>query len=189
MAGLEVIEGNLPGVLSIRPRAFPDVRGFFTETYHADKYREAGIDRAFVQDNFSFSKARVLRGLHYQRKYPQGKLVYVVQGEIFDVAVDIRRGSPTFGQWEGHTLSGENHHQLYVPEGFAHGFVVLSETAAVMYKCTDLYRPDDDCGLLWNDAGLGIDWPVTTPVLSEKDASLPALVDLTEEDLPEFAHA
>jgi dTDP-4-dehydrorhamnose 3,5-epimerase len=186
MGALQVIEGKLPGVRLIQPRAFPDARGFFAETYHADKYREAGIDRVFVQDNFSFSKKHVLRGLHFQSKYPQGKLVYVVQGEIFDVAVDIRHGSPSFGHWEAHTLSGENHHQLYVPEGFAHGFAVVSDTAAVMYKCTDIYRPGDDCGVRWNDPNLGIDWPVDAPLLSEKDANLPALSDMDESMLPTF---
>lgn len=184
MGALNVVEGKLPGVVLIQPRVFPDARGFFAETYHAAKYREAGIERAFVQDNFSYSTKHVLRGLHYQRNHPQGKLVYAVQGEIFDVAVDIRRGSPTFGQWEGHTLSGENHYQLYIPEGFAHGFVVLSETAAVMYKCTDIFRADDDAGICWNDPALDIAWPVLTPELSAKDAALPFLGEVKEPDLP-----
>lgn len=184
MGALDTVKGKLPGVLLIQPRAFPDARGYFTETYHIDKYREAGLTHDFVQDNFSFSKQHVLRGLHFQRKYPQGKLVYVLQGEIFDVAVDIRRGSPTFGQWEGYILSDENRHQLYVPEGFAHGFVVLSETAAVLYKCTDVYHPDDDSGLLWSDPALGIIWPIQVPVLSEKDAALPGLNELTDDALP-----
>ena len=186
MGALTTVEGKVPGVLLFQPRTFTDPRGFFTETYHEEKYREAGLDRTFVQDNYSFSNRQVLRGLHFQSKYPQGKMVFVVQGEIWDVAVDIRRDSPTFGQWEGHTLSGENHHQLYIPEGFAHGFVVLSETAAVMYKCTDIYHPDDDCGLRWNDPGLGIAWPVERPLLSEKDAALPTVDEVDESILPAF---
>jgi len=184
MSTLKVTRGRLDGVMLIEPRAFPDDRGFFTETYHSEKYAGAGIERSFVQDNFSFSTRHVLRGLHYQRNYPQGKLVYVVQGEIFDVAVDIRRGSPTFGQWEGHTLTGENHHQLYIPEGFAHGFLVLSETALVMYKCTELYVPSDDQGLRWNDPDIGIKWPVNDAVLSAKDAALPSLKELADDRLP-----
>lgn len=182
---LRVEEGRLDGVLLIKPPVFEDARGYFTETYHADKYREAGLDRLFVQDNYSFSRRHVLRGLHYQRAYPQGKLVYVAQGEIWDVAVDIRRGSATFGQWEAHALSAENHHQLYIPEGYAHGFVVLSETAAVLYKCTDVYRPDDDHGLLWSDPDLGIEWPVREPVLSAKDAALPLVRAVDAAKLPE----
>ncbi len=177
---MDIEAGKLEGVRLIKPRVFQDERGFFTETYHEPRYHDAGLNRAFVQDNFSFSRKHVLRGLHYQSKYPQGKLVHVVQGAIWDVAVDLRRDSPTFGQWESETLTGENHHQLYIPEGFAHGFVVLSDTAAVMYKCTDVYRPDDDCGLLWSDPDLGIEWPVTAPHLSEKDQRLPRLNDVPE---------
>jgi len=186
MGALQASEGKLPGLRLIQPRAFPDQRGFFTETYHVHKYPEAGVDQPFLQDNFSFSRRHVLRGMHFQSKYPQGKLVFVVQGEIFDVAVDIRRGSPTFGQWESFILSSENHHQLYVPAGFAHGFAVLSDTAAVMYKCTDVYRPDDDCGICWNDPDLGIAWPISTPVLSDKDACLPPLRELDPALLPVF---
>lgn len=186
MSSLVVRKGKIPGVLLVEPREFPDNRGYFTEIYHARKYSENGLERAFVQDNMSFSRRNILRGLHFQLRSPQGKLVFAAQGEIFDVAVDIRRGSPTFGQWEGYTLSGENHHQLYVPEGFAHGFVVLSETATVMYKCTALYQPNDDRGLLWNDPSIGISWPVSNPVLSDKDAALPRLSDLNEEDLPAY---
>jgi dTDP-4-dehydrorhamnose 3,5-epimerase len=186
MGSLNATAGKLSGVVLVQPREFPDERGFFTETYHARHYREVGISKAFVQDNFSFSRRHVLRGLHYQRNHPQGKLVYVAHGEIFDVAVDIRRGSPTFGQWEGHVLSGENHHQLFVPEGFAHGFVVLSETASVMYKCTELYVPSDDQGIRWNDPALGVVWPVAQPILSPKDAVLPRLSDLPEAILPAY---
>ena len=186
MSGLVSEPGRLPGVLLIKPRAFADPRGFFTETFHAAKYAEAGLDRTFVQDNFSFSTRHVLRGLHSQRRQPQGKLVFVVAGEIFDVAVDIRVGSPTFGQWEGHTLSGDNHHQLFVPEGFAHGFVVLSETASVMYKCTALYDGSDEQGLRWDDPELAIDWPVRDPVLSDKDRILPALAEIPRDKLPVY---
>lgn len=178
MSNLHVVKGRIPGVLRVEPRAFPDARGYFTESYHAAKYRDAGLDVTFVQDNYSFSHRHVLRGMHFQRTYPQGKLVYVVSGEIFDVAVDLRRDSPTRGQWEGHVLSETNHHQLYVPPGFAHGFLVLSETAIVHYKCTDLYRPEDDAGIRWNDPDIGIEWPVASPMLSDKDAVLPCLKDL-----------
>ena len=187
MGALTTIEGKAPGRLLFQPRTFTDSRGFFTETYHAERYREAGLDRTFVQDNLSFSHRHVLRGLHFQSKHPQGKIVFVVRGEIWDVAVDIRRGSPTFGHWEGHTVSGDNHHQLYIPEGFAHGFVVLSETAAVMYKCTDFYHPGDDRGLLWTDPRLGIEWPVERPHLSAKDAALPTLAEVDESILPTFS--
>jgi dTDP-4-dehydrorhamnose 3,5-epimerase len=181
---LETVVGRLPGVVLVKPRAFPDPRGYFTETYHLTKYAEAGIAKPFVQDNYSFSKKHVLRGLHSQVKQPQGKLVYVLQGEIFDVAVDIRRGSPTFGQWEGHLLSSENFHQLFIPEGFAHGFVVLSDTALVSYKCTDLYAPGDEQGIAWNDPDIGIAWPVSDPLLGEKDKALPHLKDLPDDRLP-----
>lgn len=189
MGALQAIEGKLSGLRLIQPTAFPDARGFFTETYHVDKYREAGIQQTFLQDNFSFSKRHVLRGLHFQSRFPQGKLVFVIQGEIYDVAVDLRRGSPTFGQWEAYVLSEENHHQLYVPEGFAHGFVVLSETAAVVYKCTDVYRPANDCGLRWDDEELGINWPVQPELLSDKDAALPTLRELDIGTLPTFEGA
>lgn len=174
---LEVVQGKLSGVLIFHPPVLRDDRGFFQETYHNEKYRVAGIGVSFVQDNFSFSKQGVLRGLHYQERYPQGKLVYVVSGSIFDVAVDIRPESPTFGQWEGYELNDENRHQLFIPAGFAHGFVVLSETAAVMYKCTDIYRPEDDRGIIWNDPEIGIKWPIESPLLSPKDAALPPLAE------------
>jgi dTDP-4-dehydrorhamnose 3,5-epimerase len=184
---LPIVPGRLPGVILVQPRVFTDARGFFTEVYHAGKYVEAGMSRPFVQDNLSYSKRHILRGLHYQRHHPQGKLVSVVQGEIYDVAVDVRRGSPTFGQWEAHVLSSDNRHQLYVPENFAHGFVVLSEFALVLYKCTELYAPSDDQGIAWNDPEIGITWPVETPQLSDKDAALPRLCDLPETILPVFA--
>ncbi len=177
----------IPGCVLVRPDVFPDDRGFFTETYHAAKYREGGIPGSFVQDNYSHSRRGVLRGLHFQQNNPQGKLVYVVHGEIFDVAVDMRKGSPMFGKWIGARLSSENRHQFFVPEGCAHGFVVLSETADVMYKCTDLYSPKDDRGLIWNDPDIGIDWPVADPVLSPKDAQLPRFRDYPDDQLPVFS--
>ena len=181
---LTCTEKDLPGVLLMEPRAFEDHRGFFLEIYHLRKYRACGINRPFVQDNHSHSRRGTLRGLHYQLKNPQGKLIYVLRGEVFDVAVDIRRGSPTFGRWTGTVLSEENRHQLYVPEGFAHGFYVLSETADVLYKCTDLYAPGDEYGILWSDPDIGIDWPDQAPVLSQKDAASPRLRDVPEELLP-----
>jgi len=151
------------------------------------KYATVGVPDTFVQDNHSFSRRGVVRGLHYQLHHPQGKLIYVPRGKIFDVAVDIRRGSPTFGQWVGIYLSDENHQQLYIPPGFAHGFCILSDTADVIYKCTDFYHPDDDYGILWNDPAIGIQWPLEgAPVLSEKDAHLPLLSDVPPEKLPKF---
>ncbi len=167
---MEVRQTALPGTLIVVPRVFEDQRGMFMETYHSQRYAEAGIDGEFVQDNFSRSSRGTLRGLHYQIEHPQGKLVHVVRGEVFDVAVDLRRDSPTFGKWAAATLSESNHHQLYVPPGFAHGFYVLSEVAEFFYKCTDLYFPEHERTLLWNDPTVGIDWPLTgEPLLSEKD--------------------
>jgi len=181
---LKCTEKSIPGVLLIEPMVFEDDRGFFLETYHEKKYPEAGIDKPFVQDNHSHSCRGTLRGLHYQLKHPQGKLVYVIRGEVFDVAVDIRRGSSTFGQWTGTILSEKNKHQLFIPEGFAHGLCVISETADVLYKCTDLYAPGDEYGILWSDPVIGVDWPVENPVLSEKDAESPRLMDVPEELFP-----
>lgn len=176
----------LSEVLIIEPQVFKDGRGFFLETFHHEKYAECGIDRPFVQDNHSHSQQGTLRGLHYQLGHAQGKLVYVVTGEIFDVAVDIRKGSPTFGKWVGVTLSAENKHQIYVPEGFAHGFCVVSETADVMYKCTDIYSPEDEGGVLWSDSEIGIKWPVNAPILSEKDGQYPNLSEVPKDRLPEY---
>jgi len=186
MAGMTLTctETSLPGVLLIEPMVFEDDRGFFLETYHAQKYKEIGLTQVFVQDNHSHSRRGTLRGLHYQLNHPQGKLVYVITGEIFDVVVDIRPGSPTFGRWLGTTLSAENKRQLFVPEGFAHGLCVLSETADVMYKCTDLYAPGDEYGILWSDPTIDIVWPMENPILSEKDAKNPTLKDVPEECLP-----
>jgi dTDP-4-dehydrorhamnose 3,5-epimerase len=181
---LKFTEKSLPGVLMIEPAVFDDDRGFFMETYHMAKYGEAGAGRSFVQDNHSHSKRFTLRGLHYQLKHPQGKLVFVVVGEILDIAVDIRRGSPTFGRWTGTLLSDKNKRQLFIPEGFAHGFCVLSETANVIYKCTDLYTPGDEYGILWSDPTIDIVWPIENPILSKKDAESPALNDVPEEQLP-----
>ena len=180
-----VEELSIPGVLLIKPACFGDNRGFFLETWHQKKYLGAGIDKPFVQDNRSHSKRSVLRGLHYQLAHPQGKLVYVVTGTIFDVAVDIRPGSPTFGKWTGAELSMENCHQIYVPEGFAHGFVVLSDSADVIYKCTDFYAPGDEYGILWSDPDIGIDWPVSSPIISEKDQQASRLCHVPKAHLPD----
>jgi dTDP-4-dehydrorhamnose 3,5-epimerase len=160
---------ELPGVILVEPKVFADERGFFMETYHQPRFAAAGIALPFVQDNHSRSRRGVLRGLHYQISHPQGKLVRAVQGEIFDVAVDARRSSPTFGKWMGVLLSDANRRQLYVPPGFAHGFCVVSETAEVLYKTTDVYHPEDERTVLWNDPAIGIRWPVTEPIISAKD--------------------
>jgi dTDP-4-dehydrorhamnose 3,5-epimerase len=167
---------SIPDVKLIKPRRFNDDRGFFAQTYHFDQYAEAGITTRFVQDNWSRSTKGVLRGLHYQLEHPQAKLVGVIRGEVFDVAVDIRRSSPTFGQWVGEILSADNGHQMYVPEGFAHGFYVLSDTVDFMYKCSDFYTPGDEYGIIWNDADIGMVWPeIGEPLVSAKDVVLPGL--------------
>jgi dTDP-4-dehydrorhamnose 3,5-epimerase len=168
----------LPEVILVEPDVHRDARGFFVETYHLEKYRAGGIAGPFVQDNHSRSVQGTLRGLHAQRRRPQGKLVRAVDGEMFDVAVDIRRGSPTFGRWVGVRLSGENFRQLYVPPGFAHGFCVLSEVVNVEYKCTDFYDAADEIGLAWNDPDVGIEWPIRDPMVSDKDRHLPVLKNL-----------
>lgn len=178
---------HLEGVLHIEPRVFGDARGFFLETYNQQRYIAAGFpDVDFVQDNHSHSAKGVLRGLHFQLNHPQGKLVQASHGSVFDVAVDIRVGSPTFGQWYGCVLSGENHHQLWIPPKFAHGFCVLSDTADFMYKCTQVYHPEDEGGVLWNDANIGIDWPIHAPLLSEKDQCYPGLADIDPALLPQY---
>ncbi len=176
----------LPGVLIIEPDVYKDARGFFLETFHATKYTEAGVPGPFVQDNHSHSTRGTLRGLHAQLVRPQGKLVRAVQGEMFDVAVDIRKGSPTFGKWFGVTLSGTNFRQLYIPPGLAHGFCVLSEEVDVEYKCTDFYDPADEVTIAWNDPLIAIAWPVAEPVLSKRDAEAPPLSAL-QSRLPSFA--
>lgn len=171
----------LPGVILVEPDVFRDDRGFFLETYHRERYRAGGIAEDFVQDNHSKSRAGTLRGLHAQRgENAQGKLVRAVEGEIFDVAVDIRRGSPTFGKWVGEILSAENFRQLYVPAGFLHGFCVLSETAQIEYKCTHFYSRGNELSVLWNDPDLAIAWPLAEPLLSAKDAAAPRLRELME---------
>jgi dTDP-4-dehydrorhamnose 3,5-epimerase len=182
---MEFRETDLPGVVIIEPDVFSDARGFFSETYHRRKYSEGGITAEFVQDNHSKSSERTLRGLHAQLKNPQGKLVRVIEGEIWDVAVDIRRGSPTFGRWVGVSLSAENQRQIYVPPGFAHGFCVVSPTAEVEYKCTAFYDPSDEISILWNDPQIGIDWPVRDPMLSARDKNAASLSQHLEE-LPVF---
>lgn len=169
---LEVIKEPIPGLLIIKPRVFKDERGFFMETWQSVRYKDIGINKYFVQDNWSRSTKGVLRGLHFQIEHPQGKLVSVRSGKVFDVAVDIRKNSSTFGQWYGEVLSDENHLQMYVPPDFAHGFCVLSETADFVYKCTDYYYPNDEGGILWNDKDLGIKWPLKDPIVSEKDNEL-----------------
>jgi dTDP-4-dehydrorhamnose 3,5-epimerase len=184
---VNIITTRLPGVVFIEPVVHRDDRGFFLETYHAGKYTEAGIGLPFVQDNHSRSVRGTLRGLHAQWRRPQGKLVRCLQGEIFDVAVDMFRGSPTYGQWVGGILSSENFKQIYVPPGYLHGFVVTSEIAEVEYKCTDLYDPGGEMGVRWDDPAIGIDWPLTDVVLSAKDAVAPLLADLPADRVPVFA--
>lgn len=175
---MKVINTKLDTVLVIKPQIFEDKRGFFLESFNKDKYEKAGIKLDFVQDNHSSSSRGVLRGLHFQKNKPQGKLVRVVRGEVFDVAVDLREGSPTFGQWESIILTEKNKLQFWVPPGFAHGFVVLSDTADFEYKCTDYYDSSDEGSLFWNDPELNIPWPIDNPKLSEKDLNAPLLADL-----------
>jgi len=175
---VQVIPTDLDGVVIVEPRVFEDARGFFMETYNARAFAEAGLPAHFVQDNHSRSVRGVLRGLHFQYPTWQGKLVRAIQGEIFDVAVDIRPGSPSRGRWFGAVLSAANRLQLYVPEGFAHGFCVLSETAEICYKCTTLYVPAEDAGVAWDDPDIGIDWPIDVPILSDKDRGAPRLSEL-----------
>ncbi len=185
---MNVLETKLSGVLVIEPEVFGDERGFFLESWNRGRYEGFGVPSVFVQDNLSYSEKGVLRGLHFQSPQPQGKLVSVLQGEVFDVAVDIQVGSPTFGQWVGVALSAQNKRQLYVPEGFAHGFVVTSEAALFAYKCTAYYNPKAEHSLLWSDSTLGIDWPVEAPVLSSKDSSALRLSEIPAEKLPRYAN-
>jgi dTDP-4-dehydrorhamnose 3,5-epimerase len=177
---VKVMETRLPGVRIIEPRVFRDGRGFFLESWHAERYADIGIDKPFVQDNASFSARGVLRGLHFQTPMPQAKLVTVLHGAVYDVAVDLRVGTATFGEWVGVQLSAANMRQLYIPEGFAHGFVVTGEEAVVAYKCTEWYAREHDRSLRWDDPEIGIEWPVSEPILSEKDASAPRLVEVGE---------
>ncbi len=183
---MRVVPAEIPGVLIIEPDVHADGRGFFLETYHADKYREHGIDGPFVQDNHSRSAIGTLRGLHLQLTRPQGKLVRVIEGEIYDVAVDVRRGSPTFGRFAAVRLSAENFRQCYVPPGFAHGFYVVSPTAQVEYKCTDLYDAASEIGIAWNDPALAIAWPAREPLLSPRDSHHPTLAEVTDR-LPTYS--
>jgi len=183
---MKTIKTGIEGVLIFEPSVFGDDRGFFMETWSRDRYKDAGLDAEFVQDNVSSSSRGVLRGLHYQNPQPQGKLVQVLKGEVFDVAVDIRVGSPTFGKVVSCLLSDENHRQFYVPAGFAHGFCVLSEMALFSYKCTDYYNPKNEGGMLWNDPDLAIDWPIDEPALSDKDRVCPRLKDIPKDQLPVY---
>jgi dTDP-4-dehydrorhamnose 3,5-epimerase len=183
---MKVTKTKLPEVLIIEPDAFGDARGWFIETFSQQRYEQAGLKLPFVQDNVSFSARGVLRGLHFQNPKAQGKLVQVLSGEVFDVAVDIRPGSPNFGKWIGETLSVSNHKQLYVPPGFAHGYCVLSETALFSYKCTDYYSPADEGGIIYNDPDIGIVWPIDKPLLSKKDAVYTRLKEISKNKLPLF---
>jgi len=183
---VKIVETPLPGVMLFEPKRFGDNRGFFLETYRDDVFELSGITENFVQDNHSRSTKGVLRGLHYQLVQPQGKLVRVATGSVFDVAVDVRRGSPTFGDWFGTTLDDENMRMMYVPPGFAHGFIVLSETADFIYKCTDYYHPESEQGILWNDPNIGIEWPIADVQLSDKDKRNVVLEKQSENLLPKF---
>ena len=178
---MRFVSGDLPGVIIIEPDVHQDGRGYFLESYQVEKYRAGGIAEPFVQDNESQSTSGTLRGLHLQRRRPQGKLIRVIEGEIWDVAVDVRRPSATFGRWSAVTLSAANFKQCYVPPGFAHGFCVMSPIARVEYKCTDLYDPGGEIGIAWNDPALAIDWPVKDPILSDRDRRLPTLAALMDQ--------
>ena len=188
---MKIIETHLPGVMVIEPKVFGDKRGFFLESFRQDTIEQAGINVTFVQDNHSRSTQGVLRGLHYQLKQTQGKLVRVTSGSVFDVAVDVREGSPTFGQWYGAQLDEENMRMMYVPPGYAHGFVVLSDSADFLYKCTDYYHPESEQGIAWNDPDIGIEWPIkglsSEVSLSEKDKANPFLKNQPSDKLPHFS--
>ena len=184
---MKILETSIPGVVIVEPDVYGDQRGFFLELWRSSRYAELGLPKNFVQDNVSLSRQGVLRGLHCQYPHSQGKLVTVLQGEVFDVAVDVRHGSPTFGAWEGVVLDGASKRQLYIPEGFAHGFCVLSDEALFMYKCTEIYKPDTEFSIAWDDPDIGIEWPIQSPQLSEKDRSAPQLKDIPPERLPVYA--
>ncbi len=184
---MKIVETRLPGCVVIEPAVFGDDRGFFFETWNAERFGQHGLPTKFVQSNVSSSSRGVLRGLHYQWPNPQGKLVSVLEGEVYDVAVDIRQGSPTFGQWAAVVLSAENKRQFWIPEGFAHGFAVLSERAIFSYLCTAQYNKAADAGVRWNDPVIGVDWPVKAPLLSAKDDAAPLLADIAPERLPLYA--
>ncbi len=183
---MNVSQTDLPGVLLIEPKVFGDSRGAFWESFSLTRYADAGIDMPFVQDNVSISTKGVLRGLHFQNPQSQGKLVHVLSGGVLDVAVDIRVGSPTFARWVAYELSEDNHRQLYIPPGFAHGFCVMSEKVIFSYKCTDYYNASAEAGVIWNDPQLDIDWPITEPMLSGKDAAYPSLKDIPTDKLPKY---
>jgi dTDP-4-dehydrorhamnose 3,5-epimerase len=180
---VKVLTTGLPGVLIVEPKVHQDARGFFLETFHTERYAAASIRGPFVQDNHSSSGQGVLRGLHFQVTQPQGRLVRCVRGAIYDVALDVRRDSPTFARWIGVELSEGNKRQLWIPPGFAHGFCVIGGPSEVEYKCTGYYSPDDETGVIWNDPAANVDWPLTTPLLSDKDAALPRLTR-ERADLP-----
>lgn len=189
---MQQISTSIPDVFLLHPQVFGDERGFFMQTYSAREFAEWGVERPFVQDNHSLSGKGILRGLHYQLNHPQAKLCRVVRGAVWDVAVDIRQGSPTFGQHVGALLSAENKRQIYVPRGFAHGFLVLSDEAEFLYKCDDFYAPGDEYGVRWDDAALGIEWPLQThdigaPLLSGKDEVAPSLSEIPLKNLPRFS--
>ena len=183
---MKVTPLTLPEVLLVEPQRFGDARGYFLETWRQERYQAAGITLPFVQDNLSRSAHGILRGLHLQHPNDQGKLVYVIEGEVFDVAVDVRVGSPNFGKWTGAVLSADDHRQLWIPPGFAHGFCVTSETALFTYKCTAPYSVADELGVIWNDPAIGIPWPVAEPNLSAKDAALPTLANIDKARLPRY---
>lgn len=183
---MNIKEAKIQGVLILEPDVFKDERGFFLETWNKERYEKNGFLYSFVQDNISFSKKGILRGLHFQFPRPQGKLIQVLSGKVIDIAVDIRIGSPTYGQWHSEILSDENLRQMYVPPGFAHGYCVISESAIFSYKCTDFYNPATEHGIIWNDPELSIDWPIKEPILSPKDAKYPGLKDLSPDKLPRF---
>lgn len=188
---MKIIETPIPGLIVIEPKAFGDQRGYFFESYQAKRYHEAGITCDFIQDNVSRSQKGVLRGLHFQTKQAQDKLVMVTRGSVFDVAVDVRVGSPTFGQWYGLVLSDENHKQFFIPKGFAHGFYVMSDIVDFCYKCSDYYTPEYESGLPWNDPDLQINWPIengSSPNLSAKDQNYNNLKDIAKEKLPIFTN-
>jgi dTDP-4-dehydrorhamnose 3,5-epimerase len=181
------IETSLPGVFELRPKVFSDARGFFMETYHRGQFAELGIPDVFVQDNHSRSVKHTLRGLHYQTRHSQAKLCRVVEGEALDVAVDIRAGSPHFGKWTSVRLSANDYNQMFVPAGFAHGFLALTDTVQFLYKCSDFYAPCDEHGVLWSDPDVSISWGVASPLVSDKDAKNPKLADIPREFLPRFS--
>ena len=175
---MEFKELSIPDVLLVKPNVFEDKRGFFMESYQINKFKLGGIDSTFVQDNHVKSKQKTLRGLHLQINYPQAKLLRCIKGKIFDVAVDVRKDSPYYGKWVGEELSEHNKYQLFIPKGFAHGYCVLSEISEIVYKCSDIYHPEDESGFIWNDPEIGIQWPLDNPILSERDNNNPLLRDL-----------